>query len=126
MNCYGGIINIVLSVELIRIFQNGEMINIVLHIQEVWSPKNENVHVLKLLKAEGLPTLFYTLKNCCETVSKQVRGITNIVLHLEEWCTSKSSKMCTSEKDLRDLFTTKPGGMKYVTNSVSRPKPDVA
>ena len=60
------------------------MINIVLHIQELWSPKNENFHVLKLLKAEGLPTLFYTSKNCCERVSKQVRGITNIVLHLEE------------------------------------------
>ena len=84
MNCYGGIINIVLSIELLHIFQNGEMINIVLHIQKLWSPKNENVHVLKLLKAEGLPTLFYMLKNCCETVPKQVRGITNIVLHIEE------------------------------------------
>ena len=84
MSCYGGIITIALSVELLRIFQNGEMINIVLHIQELWSPKNENVHLLKLLKAEGLPTLFYMLKNCCETVSKQVRGIINIVLHLEE------------------------------------------
>ena len=84
MNCYGGIINIVLSIELLRIFKKGEMINIVLHIQELWSPKNENVHMLKLLKAEGLPILFYILKNCCETVSKQVRRITNIVLHLEE------------------------------------------
>ena len=84
MNCYGGIINIVLSVELLHVFQSGEMINIVPHIQELWSSKNENVHVLKLLKAEGLPTLFYTSKNCYETVPKQIRGITNIVLHLEK------------------------------------------
>ena len=80
MNCYEGIINI----ELLCVFQSEEMINIVLHIQELWSPKNENVHVLKLLKAEGLPTLFYMSKNCCEMVSKQIRGIANIVLHLEE------------------------------------------
>ena len=78
MNCYGGIINIVLSVVLLCIFQNIEMINIVLHIQELY------VHIVKLLKAEGLPTLFYMSKNCCETVLKQDRGITNIVLHIEE------------------------------------------
>ena len=84
MNCYGRIINIVPSVLLLRIFQNGEMVNIVLHIQELWSTKNENVHVLKLLKAERLPTLFYMSKNCCETVPKQVGGVTNIVLLVPE------------------------------------------
>ena len=84
MNCYGRIINIVPSIVLLRIFQNGEIINIVLHIQELWSTKNENVHMLTLLKAERLPTLFYMSKNCCETVPEQVRGITNIVLHIEE------------------------------------------
>ena len=71
---------------------------------------DQNVHVLKFLKAEGLSTLFYQFQNCCG-ISKENRGIINIVLPVSELlrnlkrkqrdyqhCSTSSEPLCPRSK----------------------------
>ena len=79
---------------------------------------DQNVHVLKFLKAEGLSTLFYQFQNCCG-ISKENRGITNIVLQVQNRCVHDqnpglSTTITANHRYLRVLFSTKQGGMLWL------------